>query len=127
MGDENAMDLRDIVADEFMREACRHTMALLGPSAWLVQHVKNGPWMPARTLVSEAGWCVEDGAARHDAHPDPAQAPRMMWLWRYGKPCSEIDHALASARVEYAQRHAPDSPYAHPGRPYDPRTAAPVF
>ena len=127
MGDEIEMDLREIVADEFLREACRTTMRLAGPGPGLVQHVKSGPWMPARTLIADSGWCVEEGGIRHECHRDPAMAPRMMWLWRFGKTCDELEHGLASARVEYARLHDPESPYAHPDRPYDPRTAAPVF
>lgn len=97
----------------------------IGP--YLAQHVKGGPWMPARLLVTEDGWQVESDGKRLEPHPDPVFAERAMWLFSFGRPCSEGEYALAAAKVDYARRYEPESPYAHPERPYDPRTAAPVF
>ena len=97
----------------------------VGP--YLAQHCKGGPWMPARLLVGEAGWQVESCGQRFEPHPDPCLAERAMWLFRWGRPCSELEFAFAAARVEYARQHDPESPYAHPERPYDPRTAPVLF
>lgn len=101
---------------------------VMRPGPYLCQYVPRGPWMPARLLIDDAGcWVVEIGAERFQGHPDPMHAHRAMWLFRWGRPCSELDYALAAAKVEYARQHDPDSPYAHPDRPYDPRVADPIF
>ena len=100
---------------------------VMPPGPYLVQHVKDGPWMPARLILAADGWHVEIDGRHLQAHPDPIHAERAMWLFRRGKPCSEADFAYAAAKVAFARAYDPDSPYAHPDRPYHPGVGRPVF
>ena len=95
------------------------------------RRVRGGPWLPVviwwhEGERDEAGDLQEDEGYRCEIDGERVSA-YLRWISVAGRPIDEATFRRLSQLRDWADNHAPNDPYATPGKPIDLNRAAPIF